>query len=152
MAGRLTVVGDGPDRDEPQALAERLGVRERVGSLARLVKTRFDRSTAPRTGSASLEADGLPVVLMEAMAPHVPIVASQIMRIPELIEGGRTGRLVTPGRVDSVVQALEHLWRDPAARDRLGQEGRRKVLDEFDVDAWAPRPHSVLTAAIGSSG
>ena len=92
------------------------------------------------------------MVLMEAMALHVPIVASQIMRIPELIEGGRTGRLVTPGRVDSVVQALEHLWRDPAARDRLGQEGRRKVLDEFDVDAWAPRPHSVLTAAIGSSG
>ena len=69
-------------------------------------------------------AKGLSVQLTEAMALQVPVVASQIMGIPEPIEAGRTGLLVTPDRLDSVV-ALQHLPRDPGLGDRLGQEGRR---------------------------
>ena len=153
VAGRLTLVGDGPKRDELRALAERLGVREQVqfaGAVGqdeiRAIYRSADVFCLPSM------AEGLPVVLMEAMALQVPVVASRIMGIPELVEDGRTGLLVAPGRVDSLVRALERLLRDPGLRDRLGRDGRSKVLDEFDVDVSARRLRDVLTAAIGSSG
>jgi glycosyltransferase involved in cell wall biosynthesis len=143
-------VGSGPKRAELEALAERLGVSERATFLGAVGQDEI-RSIY---GSADVfclpsMAEGLPVVLMEAMALELPVVTTRIMGIPELVEDGSTGLLVAPGRVGGVVEALERLLTDSDLRARLGRDGRRRVLAEFDVNLSARRLHDVLMSAIG---
>jgi glycosyltransferase involved in cell wall biosynthesis len=82
-------------------------------------------------------AEGLPVVLMEAMAMELPVVATQIMGVPELVEHGISGVLVPPGRSDLLGVALARLAADPALRATMGAAGRRKVVNEHDVQGSA---------------
>ena len=94
-------------------------------------------------------AEGLPVVFMEALAHELPVVATRIMGVPELIEDERTGLLITPGRLDELVAALERLLSDPELRRRMGTEGRRRVIAEFDVDRSAARLHDLFASMPG---
>jgi colanic acid/amylovoran biosynthesis glycosyltransferase len=148
---RLTLVGDGPKRGELEALANALGVGERVtfaGSVGHDdILPMFRTADVFCLPSFS---EGVPVVLMEAMAQSVPVVTTQVMGIPELVEDERTGLLVAPGRVDLVVEALARLVGDPELRERLGAAGRDKVLADFDVNASARRLTAVLTETISS--
>ena len=84
-------------------------------------------------------AEGIPVVLMEAMAHGLPVVATTVMGVGELVRHGRNGLLVRPGRPDQLAEALEKLAADPERRRRLGEAGRRAVEREFDVRASAAR-------------
>jgi colanic acid/amylovoran biosynthesis glycosyltransferase len=70
---------------------------------------------------------------MEAMAMQVPVVSTHITGIPELIEDGRTGLLVSPGRPDRLADALERLLRSPELGRELVDRARAKVLSEFDT-------------------
>jgi colanic acid/amylovoran biosynthesis glycosyltransferase len=72
-------------------------------------------------------------VLMEAMGSGVPVIASGISGIPELVEHERSGLLTPPRDGQAIADALERLQRDPALRARLGQAGREKVLSDFDL-------------------
>src|SRR5262249_51385679 len=80
-------------------------------------------------------AEGVPVVLMEAMATGLPVVANHIAGIPELVEHEVSGLLVRPGRADLLADALERLGRDADLRARMGQAGREKVREEFESAA-----------------
>src|SRR5690606_31901496 len=77
--------------------------------------------------------EGIPVVLMEAMASGLPVVSTAISGIPELVEDGGTGLLVPPADALSLADALDGLIRDSELRQRLGEAGRRKVEREFDL-------------------
>jgi glycosyltransferase involved in cell wall biosynthesis len=70
---------------------------------------------------------------MEAMSAGVPVVASRLSGIPELVEDGVTGLLVPPGDHVALAAALERLAGDPALRERLGRAGRERVVREFSV-------------------
>src|SRR2546423_244617 len=83
--------------------------------------------------------EGLPVVLIEAMAMRLPVVATRVGGIPELVEDGTEGLLVAPGRADELAAAIARLARDPDLRVQMGEAGRRKVEMEFDVERSAPR-------------
>jgi glycosyltransferase involved in cell wall biosynthesis len=74
---------------------------------------------------------------MEAMMSGLPVVASALSGIPELVDEGRTGHLVPPGDPWSLAQRIESLARSPDLRVRMGAAGRAKVLSEFDVVASA---------------
>ena len=89
------------------------------------------------------------MVLMEAMAHSVPVVTTQVMGVPELVEDGHSGLLVPAGRVDLLVDALARLVRDPELRERLGANGREKVLAEFDVNESARQLRAVLIERLG---
>jgi colanic acid/amylovoran biosynthesis glycosyltransferase len=151
IAVRVTLVGDGPKRGELEALAGALGVRERVtftGSVGH-------DDILPMFRSADVFclpsfSEGVPVVLMEAMAQSVPVVTTQIMGIPELVQDGHSGLLIAPGRVDHLVEALARLVQDPELRERLGAAGRDKVLADFDVNDSARRLTAVLAQALGT--
>jgi glycosyltransferase involved in cell wall biosynthesis len=93
--------------------------------------------TSVRTERGSRE--GVPVVLMEAMATGLPVVASDLSGIPELVEHEQNGLLVPPGDADSIAQALDRLRRDPDLRPRLGQAARRKVAREFNLHRTVDR-------------
>lgn len=78
-------------------------------------------------------AEGLPVVLMEAMLSQLPVVTTAIAGIPELVHDDDTGVLVPAGRVDLLVAAIERMADEPATRRRLGGAGRRAVERDFDA-------------------
>ena len=78
-------------------------------------------------------AEGIPVVLMEAMAMEIPCVTTHITGIPELIRNGVDGLLVAPSDVDGLADALGHLIDDPTMRERLGKSGRQRVLEQYHL-------------------
>lgn len=85
------------------------------------------------------DRDGLPNVLMEAQLMTLPVVATSVSAIPELIDDRVNGRLVKPGDHAALAKALEDLIGDPAARLRLAAAGRARVLTEFSADAGLDR-------------
>jgi glycosyltransferase involved in cell wall biosynthesis len=79
-------------------------------------------------------AEGIPVVLMEAMSSGVPCVSTPVNGIPELIQHGRTGLLATPGDVESLTTQLRRLIQEPELRRSLAEAAHAKVLADFDLD------------------
>lgn len=130
----LDIVGDGPARMsiEEQVVASELSDSVRFHgyldqfAVARLMES-VDTLVLPSF------AEGLPVVLMEAMASRIPVVASSIAGIPELIEDGVSGFLVPPGDVGSVATKLEILFSNPKLCADMGHAGRSKVEAEHDI-------------------
>jgi colanic acid/amylovoran biosynthesis glycosyltransferase len=130
----LTVVGDGPDRARLEAAVAEHGLQPRVhftGSLNQ-AEVRAELARADAFVLPSL-AEGIPVVLMEAMASGVPCVTSPVNGIPELIEHDRNGLLATPGDVQALVVQLRRMVADAALRQRLAGAGRTKVEQGFDL-------------------
>lgn len=132
----LRLVGDGQDRPSLEAAARQMGLTEHVHfdgwRNQDEVRARYRQATLFAMASF---AEGIPVVLMEAMAMEIPCVATRIMGIPELIEDGISGLLTPPADAVPLADALERLLRDAALRARLGAEGRRRVLGHFDLTA-----------------
>lgn len=130
----LTLVGDGPDRDALVAHAHRVGVADAVTFTGTLNQKQVGDVYA-RTDAFVLAsfAEGVPVVLMEAMAACIPCVATRITGIPELIRDGTDGLLVTPSSASELAAAVARLVDDPALCERLGAAGRARVVDRYDL-------------------
>ena len=145
VAVDVTVVGDSPLRSQLQARAAERGLGERlrfVGAVGQDdILGHYEWADVFCLPSF---AEGIPVVLMEAMATQLPVVTTTIAGIPELVRDGETGVLVPPGRADRLADALEALASDPSLRDRLGRAGRDAVLAEFEVEAIAPAMAELL--------
>ncbi len=150
----LTIVGDGPLESELRSLIDRLGLDGRV-TLKGLVEEDEVRrllGTADVFVLASVETesgdrDGVPVALMEAMAAGVPVIASDVGGIPELVDGA--GILVPPGRADAIAAELLAL-RDEGRRLELATLGRARIERGWTVDASAARV-ARLTTPVGIS-
>jgi glycosyltransferase involved in cell wall biosynthesis len=82
--------------------------------------------------------EGFGLAFAEAMAAGLPIVACRAAAVPELVEDGRTGLLVTPGNTEELATAMESVLTNPALRAKLGAEGRHRV-EAFDLDRVAAR-------------
>jgi glycosyltransferase involved in cell wall biosynthesis len=147
---KLRFVGDGPDRKDLGQLTQELGLTEHVifdGWLnEEAVRQRY-RSAA--IFSLASFAEGLPVVLMEAMAMEIPCVAPNIMGIPELIRNGENGLLVPPADHIALARALARLLDDADLRKELGAAGRQSVLSEYDLATNVGDFVAKLTAAVG---
>jgi predicted ATP-grasp superfamily ATP-dependent carboligase len=132
-------VGDGPDRSTLSSRASEAGLEERVyfhgqrtrDEIAHLLH-QADIVVAPSVPTRDGRREGIPIVLMEAMASGLPVVASGISGIPELVEHGINGLLVPPRDVFALSQALE-LLTTPQLRKQFGDAGREKVCKEFDL-------------------
>jgi glycosyltransferase involved in cell wall biosynthesis len=149
---RAVIVGDGPERDGLEALAARLGVQDLVTFAGAVGHDEIRRFYADaRIVCVPSLAEGLPVVLMEAMAVGRPVVATRITGVPELVEDGVSGLLVTPGRPRELAAALRALLTDPAMRERLSEAGRAKVLQDHDVGRSAERLERLFMDPAGLS-
>lgn len=91
-------------------------------------------------------ADGIPVVLMEAMAMEIPVVSTRVSGIPELVRDGETGLLVEPDDPQGLAEAIAHLLSDRALARRLAVAGRELVDAEFNIRRSAERMHELLVA------
>lgn len=134
------LIGDGPLRQQVEQQITRMGLQDKIivhGSKPRLEVARMLMaahvkvlaSVPTREG----KREGVPVVLMEAMACGLPVISSRLSGIPELVEDGRTGILVQPGDSDALSLALQKLLADPELRSKMGRAGREKVLREFNL-------------------
>lgn len=130
----LSLVGDGPDRQRLKAAVEAHGLRECVRFTGALNQTevRHALTQADAFVLPSL-AEGIPVVLMEAMACGVPCVSTPVNGIPELIQHDRTGLLATPGDAEALTTQLRRVVTDPALRKRLADAGRVQVQTAFHL-------------------
>jgi colanic acid/amylovoran biosynthesis glycosyltransferase len=144
-------IGDGPDRAQLTARAAALGLRDQVtfhgacerGQVRELL-SRLDVAVTPSVPTADGRREGIPVALMEAGACALPLVASRLSGIPEIVHHGATGLLVEPGDAEGLADALLSLSADPALRLRLGDAARALVASEFSLQRGVGRLRALM--------
>jgi colanic acid/amylovoran biosynthesis glycosyltransferase len=151
---RCHLVGDGPDRVALEEHAESLGLGDRVifhGACERdsvlSLLSRVDASVAPSVPTSDGRREGIPVVLMEAAACGLPLVASRLSGIPEIVRDEETGLLVEPRDAKALESALARLAVEPDTRARLGGAARRAVEQDFRLSHNVDRLEHAFFAA-----
>jgi glycosyltransferase involved in cell wall biosynthesis len=132
------LVGDGPERGRLTDLISRLGLVDSVrleGARSHQQVQQWmqqaDLFVLPCQSARSGDRDGIPVVLMEAMAAELPVISGDLPTIRELVRHGQNGWLVPPGRVEPLQEAILQLMHESELRRRLAVAGRRWVEIEF---------------------
>ena len=149
----LDVFGDGPEREALTVQARRLGLSERVVFHGAVPNEEIQRALTqasafvlPCRRAADGDIDGIPVVLMEAMAAGVPVISTALGGIPELIRHDDNGLLAASGCHASLAQSLRALFEDPAATTARVEHGLDTVRERFSL----PRVTQSLLGAIGA--
>jgi glycosyltransferase involved in cell wall biosynthesis len=93
-------------------------------------------------------SEGMPTVILEAMAAGLPVVATRVGAVAEVVEEGVTGFVVPPLGDDAMASALARLAADPELRRRLGEEGRRRVRERYDIEPLADRHAEAYRVAL----
>ena len=142
-SARLVLVGTGDLEAMARKKAEGLGLGEKVEFLgSRLdvpeILRRLDLLVLPS------KTEGFGRVLIEAMAAGVPIVATRVGGIPEVVTDGRTGRLVPTGSPKELAQAILHVLDEPDEAERLAAEARKDVVMRFSLDAAVSRYRDLI--------
>jgi colanic acid/amylovoran biosynthesis glycosyltransferase len=131
---RLHLVGDGPERNRLEKQTERLHLKEDVvfyGALNQEATLKVYR-TSHIFALASF-AEGLPVVLMEAMSMEIPCIATAINGIPEIIQNEIDGLLVAPSSMEEMKEGLSKLIDDAELRRKFGKAGRNIILEKYQL-------------------
>jgi glycosyltransferase involved in cell wall biosynthesis len=144
----LLIVGDGPDREEIERVTAPLD------TAARLTGHRDDVMAVMDALDVLVQptvVDAFPTTLLEAMAAQVPVVATSVGGIPEIVTDGKMGILLeAPPQPERLVQALARLFESQALRRELGTRGRARFEQEFTVDVWARRMRAIYDAALAA--
>lgn len=139
----LRLVGNGALREELMSLTARYDLAERVQILpARTALLPLFQEAAVFALSSAQE--GLPNVVLEAMAAGLPVVATKVGGLPELVVPGQTGWLTPAGDAAALAAALGQLLSSPAMRRDFGLAARQRVLREFSLDAMVRRHEEVF--------
>jgi glycosyltransferase involved in cell wall biosynthesis len=134
----LILVGDGPERERLQALAEQMHIADKVHFAGRC----SERDTLIQIAQADVLVvssfmEGLPIVLMEAMSVGTAVIASRVAGIPELVDDDKTGLLFTPSNWDELSDCIRRLVSDNRLRERLAKRARTVVAAKFNIEQSA---------------
>ena len=140
----LVLAGNGPEREPLELLAHRLGIAERVTFLGDVADVPALMATAHIAAHPSM-SEGLSNTVLEAMAEGVPVVASSVGAIPEIIQDGQTGLLVPPGSAAPLADAIRHLLEQPSLRARLGQAGFEHVARRLNEETITAEYESLFS-------
>ena len=134
-----TLIGDGDDRDLILSLIKELGLNHVTSWLGtqphHVVLEHYRKADLFILGcevAPDGDRDGIPNVFLESMAMGVPVVATRVSAIPELIEDGRTGLLVPPNQPDRMAQAMIRLLTEKGLREKIISEARERVVRKFN--------------------
>ena len=151
---RLVIVGDGPERAQIEARVREKGLDGRVAVRGRVSEAELQAAYAaadafvlPAVVDRRGDTEGLGVVLLEAMNHRVPVIASAIGGITDIVEDGVSGLLVPPGDAAALAAALERVARAPDLAATLGEAGYRRLRERFTWDAITRRWLEVYAAA-----
>jgi glycosyltransferase involved in cell wall biosynthesis len=148
----IELMGDGEERPALEALAAELGIAGRVR-----FRGFVDRDTII-SGLAASDlfilpsfAEGIPVALMEAMAIGVPVIATRVGGVSELVIDGETGRTVAPASADALSEAILSYIENPALCADISRRARAKVEADFDIDEQVSRLESLFLGAASAA-
>ncbi|MBM4284530.1 MAG: glycosyltransferase family 4 protein [Deltaproteobacteria bacterium] len=144
----LWLVGDGPRREAAARLAEAL----LPAGAVRFFPAQPDvRPFLHQAGVIVLSsaAEALPNVVLEAMAAGLPVVATRVGGLAEVVDEGITGYLAPPRDPAALAEALDRVLADPAHRRALGQAGRRRAEQDFSLEAMVRRHEAVMVKLLG---
>ena len=138
VPSRLVLVGDGPDRPEASAEADLLGIADRVLFLGK------QDSVAELLVCADLfllpsESESFGLVALEAMASRVPVIATAVGGLPEVVVHGETGHLAPVGDVEGMAAAGVRILRDEDLWRRMGRAARERAESQFSTERVIPR-------------
>ncbi|MEX0299170.1 MAG: glycosyltransferase [Kordiimonas sp.] len=142
----LTLIGDGPERAALEAQVDDLGISHAVNFIG----YRDQESVAEYLAQSSVLvlpsfAEGVPVVLMEALASSIPVIATQVAGVSELVKHGENGFIVPPSDTNLLAKRLEEVISDPVLSKKMGEEGRNFVEAEFNIKRQAEVLFGLLT-------
>jgi glycosyltransferase involved in cell wall biosynthesis len=147
----LCMVGDGPDRLQLEQRAHELGVARNTVFLG------YQEDVAPLY--AAFDAlvlpsgnEGTPVSVIEALAAELPVVATRVGGVPDVVRDGEDGYLVEAGATDDLADRLAQLARDPALRARMGKQGRERVLPRYAVDRLVDDVDELYRSLLSAAG
>jgi len=136
----LTIIGEGPERERLEKRIDFLGLKndiQLIGSVAhhevREYLQQSDIFILPSIIASDNSRDGIPNVILEAMAMELPVISTWVSAIPEAVEHEKTGLLVEPKDPEGIANAVIQLYKDPEKRILFGKRGRKKVKSEFDL-------------------
>jgi N-acetyl-alpha-D-glucosaminyl L-malate synthase BshA len=147
MPARMWMIGDGPDREAAEALARSLGVSSSVDFLGNRsgIEDLLPEADLLLLPSAD-ESFGM--AALEAMSCAVPVVASRVGGLPEVVVDGVSGRLLPVGDIAGMTAAALGMLEDRSIAQRMGREGRRIAQECFEASAIAPQYLQVYAMAI----
>jgi glycosyltransferase involved in cell wall biosynthesis len=139
----LLIVGNGELRGRLQRMAEGGPAAGRIRFLSGCsdVQWLLHRSSLLALSS---RREGLPNVVLEAMACGLPVVATAVGGLPEVVEHGRTGLLVPPGDPSALAAAMAYLLQDQEARVTCGDNGRRLILSRYSLQTMVEAHESIF--------
>ena len=147
----VEIVGQGEAEPSLRQLAEELGLTDRVQFLGTLTSNLVDAAyrrcsmfVLPCRISADGDRDGMPTVIVEALARALPVVTTDIIGMSEVVSDDESGLLVPPEDPSRLAGAIGRLWHDPALAARLGRAGRAVVAQRFDPAVSAARLRDVF--------
>lgn len=145
----LVLAGDGHLRADLEQLITEYDLQEKV-KITGWISSEQVREEILSARSLVLPsfAEGLPVVIMEAMALARPVVSTYVAGIPELVQNGDNGWLVAAGDVEALVSALREVMEaEPSKLNQMGQKARRRVIERHDIDTEAAKLLSMIEAS-----
>ncbi len=147
---RLVMCGDGPERADAEMLAERLGVADAVDFVGKQPQSvvREYLSVADLLLLPS-QSESFGLVALEAMACEVPVIATRVGGIPELVEEGGCGYLFEIGDVSAMAEAALKVLNDESERKRLGRRGREIAVSKFATEKIIPQYEALYRKVIG---
>jgi glycosyltransferase involved in cell wall biosynthesis len=152
---RLVIVGDGPERIRLEQVAREEGVLDRVEFWGRVSHAtlreaylRANLFVLPSIVDSRGDTEGLGVVLLEAMSYRVPVIASDVGGITDIVDDGRTGLLVPPSDVESLATAIQRVAQDPVRAAALAEAGYRHMRERFSWDAISARWENVYSSVM----
>jgi glycosyltransferase involved in cell wall biosynthesis len=150
---RCVLIGDGPLRQELEAKRAELGLQtivEMPGATGQdKVAGWWQRAAA---GLLTSQNEGMPVCLMEAAASGVPVVATRVGGIPELVEDSVTGFMCAPGDAAGIASALEKLLTDPELNSRIGTAARKQAEARFSLERQVNSLLNLWSALLDGGG
>lgn len=147
----LVIIGSGELQSELDALAQRLGIAERVRFLGRRDDVADCLAGMDVFVHPSLN-EGMGRAIVEAMAGGLPVVASRVGGIPSLIEHRRTGLLVPPGNASALAEAIEELVNRPVWAKALGTAAREQIGERFGIASMVQGVEAVYREALAAAG
>ncbi|MFZ5595490.1 MAG: glycosyltransferase family 4 protein [Bacillota bacterium] len=136
------VIGDGPLRSGLETMSRELGLKDRLFFTGYRKDMNRIMPCLDVFVLASV-SEGMPLAVLEAMASGRPVIASRVGGIPEVIDDGVNGLLVSPGDVTGLVRAVERVIDDGKMAESMGEEGRRLVMRNFTVSKMASETEKV---------
>jgi glycosyltransferase involved in cell wall biosynthesis len=147
---RLLVAGPG-DPGPLRTLAAQLGAEEQVTFLGPR-EDMADVLAAASIGVLSSDFEGMPLAVLEYMAAGLPVVATRVGGLPEIVDDGETGVLVTPRDPEALAAALARLIGAPALARAMGERGRLRQQQQFSCQAMTRRVNELYEVLLGAHG